>query len=80
MDEMGAAGMDTSNYLTKIALRNPDIYPIESAADGIGYAVDDEKRTIAIVRGPGNAVILTKKLALAACEELKNIIELYKIK
>lgn len=71
--------MDTCSYLTKIALRNPDIYPIESAARGLGYAIDDNREGIAIIRGKGNVAILNRKQALAA-EELKSIIELYGIK
>lgn len=77
---MRGGKMNTCNYLTEIELRHPDIYTIESAVWGMGYAIDDERREIAIIRDRGNMVILTKKQALAACEELKSIIELYKIK
>lgn len=72
--------MDTCNYLTKIELAHDDIIVIDSAVPGLGYAIDDERREIAIIRHKGNVAILNRKQALAAAEELKSIIELYGIK
>lgn len=72
--------MDTHNYLTKIELTHDDIMIIDSAARGLGYAIDDNREGIAIIRHKGNLVILNRKQALVAAEELKSIIELYGIK
>lgn len=63
---MRGGKMNTCNYLTEIELRHPDIYTIESAVWGMGYAIDDERREIAIIRDRGNVVILTKKTGVGS--------------